>query len=252
MEEKNKQQKYISLADAAKLCSYSEPYLRLRARQGKLKSIKLGKKWMTTATWIDDYDARVQEWRRIMDAKKAASSQAVFVAAPEELLEVLAPETAAADAEKEAGDVLAQETPVAVFCEQKDVAKEEPLFVPSPRRQFNLERSGQIFPSPKKEQLPNVAGYGWFGAFLSGVACALLLFLAAGQDILPSAAPGGLGQANISQPVAGGAGETRIAERLLPEKIDYQMPQFTGVVSEESGDSLKELVKIIADFFNKF
>jgi len=42
-ENENQNQNYISLAQAAKMCSYSEHYLRLRARQGKLKSIKLGK-----------------------------------------------------------------------------------------------------------------------------------------------------------------------------------------------------------------
>jgi hypothetical protein len=62
---------YISLFEASKLCSYSEPYLRLRARQGKLKSIKLGKKWMTTDLWIKDYVKRTKEWNEKIAAKKA-------------------------------------------------------------------------------------------------------------------------------------------------------------------------------------
>jgi hypothetical protein len=62
---------YINLVEASKLCSYSEPYLRLRARQGKLKSIKLGKKWMTTELWIKDYVKRTKEWNEKIAAKKA-------------------------------------------------------------------------------------------------------------------------------------------------------------------------------------
>lgn len=62
--------KYISLVDAAKISPYSEPYLRLRARQGKLKSIKIGRKWMTTAAWLDDYSRRVQDWNDKIKAKQ--------------------------------------------------------------------------------------------------------------------------------------------------------------------------------------
>ena len=77
MEEKRKQNSeqdrnlgYISLSAAAKLCSYSEHYLRLRSRQGKLKSIKLGKKWMTTRAWLDDYQRQVGDWRAAAEKKK--------------------------------------------------------------------------------------------------------------------------------------------------------------------------------------
>ncbi len=47
--------KYISLQDAAKICSYSQEYLSLRARQGKLKAIKRGRNWFTTAEWLNIY-----------------------------------------------------------------------------------------------------------------------------------------------------------------------------------------------------
>lgn len=39
------QDKYISLARAAKLCPYSRDYFSLCARQGKLKAKKLGRKF---------------------------------------------------------------------------------------------------------------------------------------------------------------------------------------------------------------
>lgn len=45
----------ISLSEAAKLCCYSQEYLSLRARQGKLKSVKTGRNWMTTPEWLKEY-----------------------------------------------------------------------------------------------------------------------------------------------------------------------------------------------------
>ncbi|MDO8524414.1 MAG: hypothetical protein Q7R99_02185 [bacterium] len=47
---------YISLSDAAKYSEiYSQEYLSLRARQGKFKATKLGRNWVTTKQWVDDY-----------------------------------------------------------------------------------------------------------------------------------------------------------------------------------------------------
>jgi len=61
---------YITLYEATKYCPYSEPYLRLRARQGKLKSLKLGKKWVTTKAWVSDYTERANAWNEKIAAKK--------------------------------------------------------------------------------------------------------------------------------------------------------------------------------------
>lgn len=48
--------KYISLLEAAKYSKvYSQEYLSLRARHGKLKAVKLGRNWVTTKSWVDDY-----------------------------------------------------------------------------------------------------------------------------------------------------------------------------------------------------
>jgi hypothetical protein len=47
--------KYISLSKAAQLCPYNQGYLSLRARQGKLKAIKLGRNWMTKEEWLNEY-----------------------------------------------------------------------------------------------------------------------------------------------------------------------------------------------------
>jgi hypothetical protein len=53
---------YISLAQAAKLCKYSQEYLSLRARQGKLRSIKLGRNWVTTHAWLQEYIKTVEAY----------------------------------------------------------------------------------------------------------------------------------------------------------------------------------------------
>ncbi|HEY4509534.1 MAG TPA: helix-turn-helix domain-containing protein [Candidatus Paceibacterota bacterium] len=49
---------YISLQEAARLCSYSQEYLSLRARQGKLKALKLGRNWVCTKEGLEEYIAR--------------------------------------------------------------------------------------------------------------------------------------------------------------------------------------------------
>src|SRR3989344_3168780 len=54
-EEKSPIKKYISLTEATQFCGYSQEYLSLRARQGKLKSVKVGRNWLTTNDWLEDY-----------------------------------------------------------------------------------------------------------------------------------------------------------------------------------------------------
>jgi len=46
---------YISLKEATKHCPYSQDYLKLRARQGKLKAVKMGRNWFTTKEWLEEY-----------------------------------------------------------------------------------------------------------------------------------------------------------------------------------------------------
>ncbi len=50
-----KTNKYISLHEASESCPYSQEYLSLRARQGKLKAVKLGRDWVTTKEWVENY-----------------------------------------------------------------------------------------------------------------------------------------------------------------------------------------------------
>lgn len=57
----SKAREYISLSDAAIYSGcYSQEYLSLRARQGKLKATKFGRNWITTKEWIDKYIKKVE------------------------------------------------------------------------------------------------------------------------------------------------------------------------------------------------
>ena len=53
---------YISLQGATEYCDYSQEYLSLRARQGKLKSVKFGRNWVTKREWLDEYLQKVEEY----------------------------------------------------------------------------------------------------------------------------------------------------------------------------------------------
>ena len=55
-------QNYISLQEAKEYCDYSQEYLSLRARQGKLKSVKFGRNWVTKKEWLDEYLQKVEEY----------------------------------------------------------------------------------------------------------------------------------------------------------------------------------------------
>ncbi|MDO8654858.1 MAG: hypothetical protein Q7R48_00270, partial [bacterium] len=54
---------FISLYQASSLCDYSQKYLNLRARQGKLRAEKIGRNWLTTHEWLQDYIKKVEEYK---------------------------------------------------------------------------------------------------------------------------------------------------------------------------------------------
>ena len=58
----NSKKIFISLQDATRYCDYSEAYLRLRARQKKLKAVKFGKSWFTKKEWIQEYVTKIEEF----------------------------------------------------------------------------------------------------------------------------------------------------------------------------------------------
>jgi hypothetical protein len=47
--------RFISLAEAAKITNYSQDYISLLCRQGKIKAQKLGRNWVTTREWVQSY-----------------------------------------------------------------------------------------------------------------------------------------------------------------------------------------------------
>src|SRR3989344_3984983 len=53
---------YISLQEATKFCEYTQEYLSLRARQGKLKAVKFGRNWLTKEEWLQEYLGKVGEY----------------------------------------------------------------------------------------------------------------------------------------------------------------------------------------------
>lgn len=61
---------YISLHQAQNISGYSQDYLRLRARQGKLKSLKFGNKWVTKKEWVDDYLIQVAKYKKRVQKEK--------------------------------------------------------------------------------------------------------------------------------------------------------------------------------------
>ena len=52
----------ISLQEATKYCGYSQEYLSLRARHGKLKAIKFGRNWVTKKEWLDEYLKKTEKY----------------------------------------------------------------------------------------------------------------------------------------------------------------------------------------------
>jgi hypothetical protein len=82
---KNKQNNnfgYISLQEATKLCPYSQEYLSLRARQGKLKSVKLGRNWVTTKEWLKEYLEKVEQYQQLIDNQGTKNDKQVLFHSP--------------------------------------------------------------------------------------------------------------------------------------------------------------------------
>ena len=62
---KSKGKRYITLRQATKLCGCSQDCLGLHARQKKLKAVKMGKDWMTTREWLDEYGRQMERLARV-------------------------------------------------------------------------------------------------------------------------------------------------------------------------------------------
>jgi|GEM_PF-1040035 len=58
------EQEYLSLKKATEFCSYTQEYLSLRARQGKLKAVKFGRNWVTRKDWLQEYLETINEYNQ--------------------------------------------------------------------------------------------------------------------------------------------------------------------------------------------
>ena len=47
--------RYITLREAAQIYGCTQKHMNLVARRGKLKAIKMGRNWVTTKEWLDEY-----------------------------------------------------------------------------------------------------------------------------------------------------------------------------------------------------
>jgi len=75
---KENPENYISLQDATKHCDYTQEYLSLRARQGKLKAMKFGRNWVTKKEWLEEYLKKSGEYKvRVVAPKKVSVAPSV-------------------------------------------------------------------------------------------------------------------------------------------------------------------------------
>jgi hypothetical protein len=66
---------YLSLKEASEYSGYSQDYLNLRIRQGKLKGVKIGRNWVTKKEWIDEYKQYTKEYFEKRNNKENNNSQ---------------------------------------------------------------------------------------------------------------------------------------------------------------------------------
>jgi len=83
--------KYISLQEATKYCPYSQDYLSLRARQEKLRAIKIGRNWITTKEWVEEYLKKVEEYNNNFKISKTVAPPENLPVAEEPFAELLFP-----------------------------------------------------------------------------------------------------------------------------------------------------------------
>src|SRR4030042_1022426 len=90
-----KSENYISLLEATKICKYSQEYLSLRARQGKLNALKIGRNWVTKKEWLEQYLVKADDYKnnlngngkknKIKKEEKKSELDARFVVPPRNL-----------------------------------------------------------------------------------------------------------------------------------------------------------------------
>ena len=53
--DQNENRMFISLGEATNYCDYSQEYLSLLARKGRLAAVKINRNWMTTKEALEEY-----------------------------------------------------------------------------------------------------------------------------------------------------------------------------------------------------
>ena len=57
---------YISLREATSFCAYSQDYLNLLIRKGKLRGVKIGRNWVTTREWLEGYVNDIESKKNVV------------------------------------------------------------------------------------------------------------------------------------------------------------------------------------------
>jgi len=131
---------FISLAEIAGDTPYSQEYLSLRARQGKLRAVKIKRTWMTRKEWVEAY----------IEEKSWHSKKSVY----KEMAPVEEVKAATVVQDVPTPDKPAEEQPAA------PVPEEAPVQIPQPPTQDDsvAEKLGAVFGHLKEGMVPKVLG----------------------------------------------------------------------------------------------
>lgn len=134
----------ISLTEAVKYCNYSQEYLSLRARSKKLKSVKVGRNWMTTVGWLNEYLQRVEEYKDQISSSKP--------------VENLVEGATVVFADENAGEPVPSDEPMIDMPvsepQPTETTPEETVPVELPQENLPLETP--IMPEPEPQPLPPI------------------------------------------------------------------------------------------------
>ena len=78
MPNNRKEEKYISLLEAARIYGCTQKHMALMAREKKLRAIKLGRNWLTTIDWLKEYNKAREENNKKRQIKKAPVKKVIF------------------------------------------------------------------------------------------------------------------------------------------------------------------------------
>lgn len=126
---------YIALSEAAENTGYSQEYLSLRARQGKLQAVKIGRNWVTTKDWLQSYLQKVEEY------KNNHQINGVVPKIQEEKLSAVKVKTIVAPFEREKEEAISKQTEPYQFVPFSAGLKEKSikllLRTPGPKKKIN-------------------------------------------------------------------------------------------------------------------